>query len=105
MSTFKPDSNTQREQGPNEPGQSQAEDRFPAVLLAGPGLFGLMFASIAPKAGNSGGFLFGIVGGVIALCAFAVLARRSKSDKERLVWIAFACAGPLFIMAEFMRRI
>lgn len=83
----------------------QPEDRFPAVLLAGPGLFGLMFASIAPKAGNSGGFLFGIVGGVIAAGAFTVLAKRAKTDKERYVWIAFACAGPLFIMAEFMRRI
>lgn len=86
-------------------GESQAEDRFPAIVLAGPGIFGLMFASIAPKSGNAGGFSAGVVGGVIALAAFAVLARRARSDKERFVWIALACAGPLLVMAEIMRRI
>lgn len=84
----------------NEEAAEPSIERFPSVVLAGPGCFCLLFV-VTAQASGMGLFVSAIAAALSALF-FGIVAARTKTDQARTVWAILAFLGPVLFCLTLM---
>lgn len=88
----------------NEAPEGPPPERFPSIVLAGPGCLALMFVLVGT--GKSGiGLLVPALAALAASVFFGIIAARSRGDTARPVFVLLAFAGPVLFCLSLMGRL
>jgi len=78
--------------------QAGGPQRFPTIVLAGPGFLCLLFVLMAPTPGAAGA----AVGSAVF---FGVIAARAGTKEERTIGVLLAFTGPVIFCLTLMARL
>lgn len=79
---------------PEEEPRRRPPDRFPSIVLAGPGCLCLLFVLFMTRQ-HGAGILFGLLAALIASFFFGVIGARARTDNTRSVGVILAFLGPV----------
>ena len=81
-----------------------AQDRFPTIVLAGPGCLSLLFVLAGSGAGGAN-LMVSASAAIGASIFFGVIASRSRDKNAQTLWVLAAFLGPVLFCLTLMSRL